>query len=48
MPARTIYDEDASSIGAGPSIVYGLKTVTTLGKLLLHRSGIVKNRKFMP
>jgi len=25
-----------------------LKTLTTLGKLVLHRSGIVKNRKFTP
>jgi len=48
VPARTIYDDDASSIALGPSIVYGLKTLTTLGKLVLHRSGILKNRKFVP
>jgi len=48
VPARTIYDDDASSIGPGPSIIYGLKTLTTLGKLVLHRSGVVKNRKFVP
>ena len=48
VPARTIYDDDASSIALGPSITYGLKTLTTLGKLVLHTSGIVKNRKFTP
>jgi len=48
VPARTIYDDDASSIRLGPSIVYGLKTLTTLGKLVLHRNRILKNRKFVP
>ena len=48
VPARTIYDDDASSIRLGPSIVYGLKTLTTLGKLILHRNRILKNRKFTP
>jgi glycosyltransferase involved in cell wall biosynthesis len=48
VPARTIYDEEASSIGAWPSVIYGLKTMSTLGKLMLHRAGVVKNRKFVP
>ncbi|MDQ3678393.1 MAG: glycosyltransferase family 2 protein [Actinomycetota bacterium] len=48
VPARTIYDEDASSIGLGASIVYGLRTLGAAGKLVLHRNKIWRNRKFMP
>ena len=39
VPVRTIYSEEASSIGLGPSIVYGLKTLGSAGRLVLHRAG---------
>jgi glycosyltransferase involved in cell wall biosynthesis len=48
VPVRTIYSEESSSIGLGPSIVYGLKTLGTVGKLVLHRSRVLRNRKFLP
>ncbi|MGH2841219.1 MAG: glycosyltransferase family 2 protein [Solirubrobacteraceae bacterium] len=48
VPVRTIYDEDASSIGLGNSIIYGLRTLAAAGKLVLHRNKIWRNRKFSP
>jgi glycosyltransferase involved in cell wall biosynthesis len=48
VPARTIYDETASSIGFGASVIYGLRTLVAAGKLILHRNRIWKNKKFMP
>ena len=45
-PVATIYDDDASSIGLKPSIVYGLKTLGAAGRLVLHRSGLLKSRKY--
>jgi glycosyltransferase involved in cell wall biosynthesis len=46
VPARTRYDEEVSSIGFGPSTVYGLKTLWMATRLLLHRTGIWRCRKF--
>jgi glycosyltransferase involved in cell wall biosynthesis len=46
VPCRTIYSEEASSIGLKPSIVYGLKTLATLARLRLHTAGIWKSRKY--
>ncbi len=46
VPIHTIYSEEASSIGFGPSIVYGLKTLAMLARLVLHRSGLWRSRKF--
>ncbi len=48
VPARTIYFDDASSIGLKPSTVYGLKTLGAAGKLILHRRGLVRSRRFLP
>lgn len=48
VPTRTIYTEEASSIGFGPSVIYGLKTLGAVGKLLLHRRRLMPNRKFAP
>jgi len=47
VPARTIYDEKASSIGFGASVLYGLRTLVAAGKLILHRNRIWKNKKFV-
>ena len=46
VPTRSVYTEDASSISFGPASVYGVKTVWLVGRLLLHRSGLVKSRRF--
>jgi glycosyltransferase involved in cell wall biosynthesis len=48
VPTRTIYTDDASSVGLQASIVYGLKTLGALGRFELHRRGLLRSRKFMP
>ncbi len=46
VPARTIYMSEASSIGLGASIVYGLKTLGVLARLVAHRNGLWRTRRF--
>jgi glycosyltransferase involved in cell wall biosynthesis len=46
VPARSRYFRDASSISFGPAAVYGLKTLGIGGRLVLHRTGLVKSRLF--
>jgi hypothetical protein len=48
VPARTRYHSDASSASAGQSIVYGIKTLGAAARYVLHRSGVLRSRKFMP
>jgi glycosyltransferase involved in cell wall biosynthesis len=48
VPARCRYFEDASSVGFRSGVVYGLKTLWTGLRLLLHRRGLVRSRKFQP
>jgi glycosyltransferase involved in cell wall biosynthesis len=48
VPARGRYFEDASSVGLGSGIVYGLKTLWIAIRLALHRARIVPSRKFKP
>jgi len=48
VPTRTIYFDDASSVALKPSIVYGCKTLLVGARLMLHRSGILRSRKFEP
>ncbi len=48
VPARTRYFDDASSIALGPASVYAVKTMWAAARLILHRSGIVRSRKFTP
>jgi glycosyltransferase involved in cell wall biosynthesis len=48
VPARTHYFDDASSIGLGPASVYAVKTLWAAVRLVLHRSGILRSRKFTP
>lgn len=48
VPVRCRYFADASSASLGQSVVYGLKTLWTLAKLLLHRSGVRRSRLFTP
>ena len=48
VPARGRYFEDASSVGLGSGIVYGLKTLWIGARLALHRARILPSRKFKP
>ena len=48
VPARTRYFDDASSIGLRPASVYAVKTLWAAVRLVLHRSGILRSRKFTP
>lgn len=46
VPVETRYFPDASSASFAQSLVYGLKTEVTMGKLLLHRLHLVRSRLF--
>jgi glycosyltransferase involved in cell wall biosynthesis len=48
VPARTRYFRDASSVSFKAGIVYGIKTLWATARLVLHRSKLVRSRKFMP
>jgi glycosyltransferase involved in cell wall biosynthesis len=48
VPAKGRYFEDASSVGLGPGMVYGLKSLLAGFRLTLHRRGILPSRKFQP
>jgi hypothetical protein len=45
VPTRSVYTEDASSISFGPASIYGMKTVWLVGRLVLHRTGLVRSRR---
>lgn len=46
VPARTRYFPEASSASVGQSVVYGLKTLRIAARLLLHRTGLWRSKKF--
>ena len=46
VPVSTRYFEDASSVGFGAGVVYGLGTLWTAARFLLHRWGLVPCDKF--
>lgn len=48
VPARTRYFPEASSASAKQSVIYGIKTLAVAARLLLHRSGLIRSRKFSP
>ena len=48
VPISTRYFADASSVGFRVGVVYGLGTLATAARFLLHRAGIVKSEKFRP
>jgi glycosyltransferase involved in cell wall biosynthesis len=48
VSARTRYFEEASSVGLGASTVYGLKTLWAALRLMLHRSRLLRSRKYTP
>ncbi len=46
VPCRTIYAEDDSNVDLRQGIVYGTKTLWAAVRLVLHRSGLWKSRKY--
>ncbi len=46
VPARSRYFDDASSISLKPATIYGLKTLWAGLRLVLHRRGIWRSRKY--
>jgi len=46
VSARTRYFDEASSVGFWTSSVYGLKTLWAAFRLFLHRSRLLRSRKF--
>jgi len=46
IPVTTKYFKDASSVNLKVSIIYGIKTLITLMKYILHKLGIIKCRLF--
>jgi glycosyltransferase involved in cell wall biosynthesis len=48
VPISTRYFADASSVGFGAGVVYGMGTLLTAARFLLHRAGIVRSEKFRP
>jgi len=48
VPARSRYFDDASSISLKPATIYGLKTLWAGVRLILHRNGVLRSRRFQP
>ena len=48
VPCSTIYADDASSVDVKQGIVYGRKTLWAAVRLVLHRNGVWKSRKYQP
>jgi hypothetical protein len=48
VPISTRYFAEASSVGFRTGVVYGLGTLATAARFLLHRAGIVRSEKFRP
>ena len=48
VPAHTRYFSDASSVSFRQSVVYGTKTLWVGLRLVLHRRGIIRSRRFEP
>ncbi len=46
VPVSTRYFDDASSVGFRAGVVYGLGTLWTATRFLLHRAGLVDSDKF--
>ena len=48
VPVASRYFEDASSVGFRTGVVYGLGTLWTAVRFLLHRAGLKSSSKFRP
>ncbi len=47
VPARSRYFDDASSVDFKASTIYGFQTLWAAGRLVLHRRGVWRSRKFI-
>jgi len=47
IPIKTRYFDDASTIGLGPSILYGLQILVTLLKCVCHKNRICRFKQFL-
>jgi glycosyltransferase involved in cell wall biosynthesis len=47
VPARTIYADDASSVGLRDGVVYGCRTLWAALRFRLHRGGVWRSSKFV-
>jgi glycosyltransferase involved in cell wall biosynthesis len=48
VPCSTIYAEDDSNVSFKQGVVYGTKTLWAAVRLVLHRAGIWKSRRYQP
>ena len=48
VPIRSRYFDEASSIKLKPATIYGLKTLWAAARLVAHRRGAWRSRKFAP
>jgi len=46
VPVESRYFEDASSVGFRQGVVYGLGTLWTALRFVLHRAGLARSDKF--
>ncbi len=48
VPCATIYNNEASSVDLRQGVVYGVKSLWAGARLVAHRQGIWRSRKFLP
>jgi glycosyltransferase involved in cell wall biosynthesis len=48
VPTRTIYSDDDSNVSLRQGIVYGVKTLWAAARLVLHRKGVWRCRRYEP
>jgi glycosyltransferase involved in cell wall biosynthesis len=48
VPCPTVYNNEASSVSFRQGVVYGIKSLWIGVRLVLHRRGLLRSRKFMP
>jgi glycosyltransferase involved in cell wall biosynthesis len=48
VPTRTIYSEDDSNVSFRQGVTYGTKTLWAATRLVLHRRGVWRSRKYLP
>jgi hypothetical protein len=47
VPCATIYNNEASSVSFRQGVVYGVKSLGTGARLVLHRRGVWRSKKFL-
>jgi glycosyltransferase involved in cell wall biosynthesis len=48
VPCPTVYNNEASSVSFRQGVVYGVKSLWAGVRLVLHRRGLLRSRKFTP